>query len=348
MHRIQNKFHRDYFAKFYSIYFMKIGSLQIDNPIFLAPMAGVTDHPFRVLCRELGAGVVYTEFVSSDGIIRESVKTLDMIKFAEKERPIGVQIFGHDPEIVGKAARMVYDLFKPDIIDINYGCPVPKVVKRGAGSGALRDLCLMDEITLAVLENVKEIPITVKMRAGVDAKHLVSTEAAVRLEKIGVKALTLHPRTTKQAFTGKADWSLIKAMKEAVSIPVIGNGDINNADDALRMMDETGCDAVMVARGCLGNPWIFRDIQRKLSGQPDLSVTLQDKLEMCRHHYDLLKKNKHEKLALNLTKKHFSWYLKGFDNAVTWRTQFLRTQSHEEFDQMMTEFSQYITVLKPA
>ena len=327
---------------------MNIGSLKIDNPIFLAPMAGVTDHPFRVICRDMGAGVVYTEFVSSDGIIRESTKTLDMIKFTEDERPIGVQIFGHDPETVGKAAKMVYDLFLPDIIDINYGCPVPKVVKRGAGSGALRDLCLMDEITIAVLENVTEIPITVKMRAGVDSGHLVSTEAAVRMEKIGIKALTLHPRTTKQAFTGRADWSLIKEMKEAVNIPVVGNGDINNADDAVRMKDETGCDAVMIARGCLGNPWIFREIQQRLSGQHESSVTLKDKLTMCQQHYKLLRINKHEKLALNLTKKHFSWYLKGFDNAVQWRTQFLRAQTHEEFAAIMQDFSDMVTEYEPA
>ena len=163
---------------------MDIGNLHIKNPLFLAPMAGITDHPFRVLCREMGAGVVYTEFVSSNGIIRENMKTLDMMKFTDEERPIGIQLFGEVPEIVGKSAKMVYDMLKPDIIDINYGCPVPKITKRGAGSAALKNFCLMDEITHAVIESVPEIPITVKIRAGWDDIHIVSTEVGIRMEKI--------------------------------------------------------------------------------------------------------------------------------------------------------------------
>ena len=177
---------------------MKIGTLDIKNPLFLAPMAGITDHPFRVLCREMGAGVVYTEFVSANGIIRENMKTLEMIQFTDNERPIGIQLFGESPSVVGQSAKMVYEMMKPDIIDINYGCPVPKVTKRGAGSAALKDLCLMDDITQSVIESVPEIPITVKMRAGWDTKHIVSTEAGIRMEKLGVSAITLHPRTTSQ------------------------------------------------------------------------------------------------------------------------------------------------------
>ena len=322
---------------------LSIGNIKLSNPIFLAPMAGVTDHPFRVICRKMGAGVVYTEFVSSDGIIRESVKTLDMIKFEESERPIGVQIFGSTPDVVSQAAKIVCDRFNPDILDINYGCPVPKVVNRGAGSGALRDLCLMDEITLAVIEQIPDhIPVTVKMRIGYDSSKLVSTEAAGRLEKLGVSAITLHPRTTKQAFTGKANWVYIKEMKDAVSIPIIGNGDITNPDDAMRMFDETGCDAVMIARGCLGNPWIFREIQNRIKGLPQNEITVQDRLDICIYHLELLRKNKNPHLALNLTKKHFSWYIKGFNNAVSWRTKFLRAQSHEEVDTIMNDFESFI------
>jgi len=321
---------------------LKIGNIELDNPIFLAPMAGVTDHPFRIICRKMGAGVVYTEFVSADGIIRESIKTLNMIKFQEFERPIGVQIFGNSPEIVGKSAKIVCERFQPDILDLNYGCPVPKVVKKGAGSGALKDLCLMDEITSAVIENTpSNIPVTVKMRIGFDSKHLVSTEASTRLEKIGVKAITLHPRTTKQAFTGKADWTYIKEMKEAVNIPIIGNGDITNTDDAMRMFDETGCDAVMIARGCLGNPWIFKALQNRLNGIQENIVTVKDRIEMCKYHLELLRKNKNENLALNLTKKHFSWYLKGFNHAVSWRTKFLRAQTHNEIDLIMNDFNAF-------
>ena len=192
---------------------MHIGNLHIENPIFLAPMAGVTDHPFRILCREMGAGVVYTEFVSANGIVRENVKTLELMKFTEDERPIGIQLFGEDPKVVGKSALIVYNLLKPDIIDINYGCPVPKVTKRGAGSAALKNLSLMDEITQAVVEAVPEIPVTVKMRAGWDNSRIVSTEIGPRLEKIGIAAITLHPRTTKQQFSGQSNWQLIKDLK---------------------------------------------------------------------------------------------------------------------------------------
>ena len=179
-----------------------IGKLEIKSPLFLAPMAGVTDHPYRLICKQFGAGVVYTEFVSANGIIRENIRTLEMMKFTEEERPLGIQIFGDSPEVVGKSAKMVNEMFKPDLIDINYGCPVPKVTKSGAGSGAMKDLCLMDDITAAVIESVDDTPVTVKMRAGWDKEKIISTEAGQRLEKIGVKAITLHPRTTSQKFTG--------------------------------------------------------------------------------------------------------------------------------------------------
>ena len=184
---------------------MLIGNLHILNPLFLAPMAGVTDHPFRVICRKLGAGVVYTEFVSANGIIRENMKTLEIMKFTDDERPIGIQLFGETPDIVGNAAKIVYDMLKPDIIDINYGCPVPKVTKRGAGSAALKDLCLMEDITRSVVELVPEIPVTVKMRMGWNQTSIVIPEVGQRLEKIGVKAIALHPRTTKQQFSGKSN-----------------------------------------------------------------------------------------------------------------------------------------------
>ncbi len=323
---------------------LKIGNLEIRNPLFLAPMAGVTDHPFRLICKKFGAGVVYTEFVSANGIIRENIKTLDMMRFTEEERPLGIQIFGDDPEIVGKSAKMVNEMFRPDIIDINYGCPVPKVTKSGAGSGAMKDLCLMDEITSAVIESSKDTPVTVKMRAGWDHDRIISTEAGVRLEKIGVKAITLHPRTTSQKFTGKSNWNLIKELKESVKIPVIGNGDINCLDDYKKIIDMTECDGAMIARGALGNPWIFKEISNYiLNKKIDNNITLKDRFDLCKKHYQLLKKDKTEHVCLNLTKKHFSWYLKGFNGASEWRKKFMFSQSVEEVEENLKSFENYVT-----
>ena len=315
----------------------KIGKLTIDSPIFLAPMAGVTDHPFRVLSRRMGAGVVYTEFVSSDGIVRENLKTLNLMRFTDDERPIGIQIFGDDPDTVGNSAKILNEKFNPDIIDINYGCPVPKVTKRGAGSGAMRDLCKMEDITRAVVESVPEKPITVKMRAGWDNDSIISTNAGVRLEKVGVKAITLHPRTTKQQFSGRSSWQYIKELKDAIDIPVIGNGDVVTADDFMRMKDETGCDAVMIGRAALGNPWIFKAIEAKLNGREFINPSLNERAEMCKIHFDLLKDDKHEKLCLNLSKKHFAWYLKGFPGAAEWRSKFVRSDNIDEFENHLNE-----------
>ena len=322
---------------------MYIGKLLIEKPIFLAPMAGITDHPFRVLCREMGAGVVYSEFVSANGIIRENLKTLELMNFTEDERPIGIQLFGEDPEIVGKSARLVYKLFKPDIIDINYGCPVPKVTKRGAGSAALKNLTLMDEITSSVVEAVREIPVTVKMRAGWDHGSMVSTEAGIRLEKIGIAAITLHPRTTKQQFTGKSNWQLIKDLKEAVKIPVIGNGDVMTADDYFRMKEETRCDGVMIGRAALGNPWIFKTISNRESGRCSYKPEIDEKINICRRHFKLLQEDKNERLCVNLAKKHFSYYLKGFDGASMWRKAFMKTSIPGEINQLLEDMQKEYT-----
>ena len=299
---------------------LKIGNLSIQTPVLLAPMAGVTDYSFRILCKEQGAGIVYSEFVSAHGIIRKNEKTLDMIKFTDEERPIGIQIFGDEPEVMGNAARFVADQFKPDIIDINYGCPVPKITKRGAGSAALKDLCLMEEITSAVVESVPQVPVTVKMRAGWDSQSIVVETAGNQLEKAGVKAITLHPRTTKQHFTGKSDWSLIKTLKQAVSIPVIGNGDIDTADDVKRMFENTGCDAVMIGRAALGNPWIFRELKSIFEkGDPLPAPFISDRIFTCRRHLNLLVENRGERIGLNLMRKHFGWYIKGFPGAGEFR-----------------------------
>jgi len=316
---------------------MFISKVKIENPLLLAPMAGVTDQPFRQICKELGAGMVYTEFVSANGIIRENMKTLNMIKFKDIERPIGVQIFGDDPENLGNSASFIEQNFSPDVIDINFGCPVPKITKKGAGSAALKDLCLMDESVSAVIGSVKNTPITVKMRAGWDKNSIVSTEAGISLENLGVKAITLHPRTTSQMFSEKADWSLIKDLKKAVSIPVIGNGDIKNFNDYRQMLEYTKCDAVMIGRAALGNPWIFSHINNKEISENPI-VTRQDKFNMCVKHFEMIcDYYKNEIQCINLTKKHFSWYLKGFHDAKQIRVNFLKINSLDEMKKKINE-----------
>ena len=317
---------------------MKIGNVQVETPILLAPMAGVTDYSFRILCKEMGAGVVYSEFVSAHGIIRENEKTLDMIRFTEMERPIGIQIFGDSPEVMAKAAQMVANKFQPDIIDINYGCPVPKITKKGAGSAALKDLCLMDDITSAVIESVPELPVTVKMRSGWDMSNIVAVEAGPRLEKIGVKAIALHPRTTKQSYKGDAKWELIKELKQTVSIPVIGNGDIKKPEDVLRMFEATGCNAVMVARAALGNPWFFKQANVLLNGshrppEPDA----EERIAMCRRHMELLLKSRGEKIGTNLMRKHFGWYIKGFPGAATLRKSLVTAKNRDEMTNLLNQ-----------
>ena len=299
---------------------MQIGGLNIQIPILLAPMAGVTDYPFRVLCKAQGAGVVYSEFVSAHGIIRENAKTWQMIKFTDFERPIGIQIFGDTPEVMSRAAKMVVDKFSPDILDINYGCPVPKVTKRGAGSAALKDLCLMDDITAAVVEAVPEVPVTVKMRAGWDNTSIVVPEVGQRLEAIGVKAIALHPRTTKQSYNGSADWSLIKQLKEATSLPVIGNGDIKTPDDVMHMFEQTKCDAVMVGRSALGNPWFFKEAIALYKGKSvPQPPTMKERISGCRQHFDHMIDWHGERTATNMMRKHFGWYIRGFSGAGNYR-----------------------------
>ncbi len=317
---------------------MQIGNLKIDTPILLAPMAGVTDYSFRILCKEMGAGVVYSEFVSAHGIIRENEKTLDMIRFTEMERPIGIQIFGDSPDVMAKAARVVADKFQPDIIDINYGCPVPKITKKGAGSAALKNLCLMDDITTAVVESVPDLPVTVKMRAGWDMSNIVAIEAGPRLEKVGVKAIALHPRTTKQSYKGSANWNLIKELKQTVSIPVIGNGDIKKPEDVVRMFDETGCDAVMVARAALGNPWFFKQATALLLGAslPPIPNT-HERIDMCKRHLELLLESRGEHIGTNLMRKQFGWYIKNFPGASSLRQSLVLAKDKEAMEKLLGE-----------
>ena len=324
---------------------MKIGNIKIDFPVLLAPMAGFTDYPFRVLCKRMGAGLVYSEFVSADGIIRENTRTIEMIHFKEEERPIGIQIFGNATDTMKKAASFIDKKFNPDIIDINYGCPVPKVTKKGGGSAALKDLCLMDDIAHAVIEAVPNIPVTVKMRAGWDNDSLIIPNAGERLQNIGIKAITLHPRTTKQRYKGKANWDLIKVLKQNVSIPVIGNGDIYCVVDIKRMYDYTGCDAVMIARAALGNPWIFREAKKFLNNKNNsTSPALIEIAELCIDHFNLLFNTRGQSIGMNLMRKHLSNYLKGFPGAAQYRQKLVTAATFEIMKNELADLKKFATV----
>jgi len=306
---------------------MEIGHIKINNPIFLAPMAGVTDLPFRTICKRMGASIVYTEFVSSDGIIRENLKTLNMMKFNDYERPIGIQIFGNDPDVVSKSAKYIYDNFKPDIIDINFGCPVPKITKRGAGSAALKDLEIMKELASKVVDIVPNVPVTVKMRSGWDSNNIIIGEAGPILENAGIKAITLHARTSKQLYKGDANWNLIKNLKSTVNIPIIGNGDVTSVEKYNEIKSLTNCDAVMIGRGSLGNPWIFRDIINHIENRPSESVSVENIVETCLEHVDLLEQHKPGVACVNLSKKHINYYLKNFNNSSLYRKKIMHSDN---------------------
>src|SRR5215218_6140873 len=236
-------------------------------PLYLAPMAGVSESPFRRLCRRFGADVVVTEFLSAEGIRRENEATIAKLRFTDDERPIGVQIFGADPQAMGEAAAFVTDVFAPEFVDINFGCPVKKVVKRNGGSGCLKDLGLVRDVIRAVAGST-HLPVTVKIRSGWSEEMRDPVTIALRCQDAGARVLTLHPRTRAQMYTGSARWDEIAAVVDALEIPVIGNGDIKTAEDALRMRRQTGCAAVMIARGSFGQPWIFAQARALLDGRP--------------------------------------------------------------------------------
>lgn len=324
---------------------LRIGSITISSNVVLAPMAGVTDQAFRLICRRMGAGIVYTEFVSANGIIRGNDRTLQMMRFEPEERPVGVQIFGESADVLAKSAEYIQRVVNPDIIDLNFGCPVPKITKKGAGSAILKDLPRMEEIARAVVAAV-DLPVTAKIRAGWDITCINATESALRLEAAGIKALTLHPRTTKMLYKGTAKWEMIAEVKSLLKIPVIGNGDITCARDAQRMMSETGCDAVMVGRRSLGNPWIFQEINQFLeTGITPLPPTVLERVELCRYHLEMEMSSRGERAGANYMKKHLGWYLKGFPNASGYRQQLIRmreaTAMHASLNKMIEYFTNH-------
>lgn len=291
-----------------------------DVPLFLAPMAGVSEPPFRRLCRDFGADVVVSEFLSSEGLRRGISSVHDGAYFTAGERPIGIQIYGADPAAMAEAARLVTEHYAPDFIDVNFGCPVKKVVKRNGGSGCLKDMDLVRGIIRAVVQ-ATHLPVTVKVRSGWDERSREPVEISLRCQDAGARALALHPRTRSQLYTGLAQWDEIAAVKAALDIPVIGNGDIRAAADVVRMHDHTGCDGVMIARGSFGNPWIFRQARALLEGQDAVAdPTPEERLEIALRHAELQRtiQGDDRRTAIEF-RKHLGWYVKGVPGAAALR-----------------------------
>lgn len=306
-------------------------------------MAGVTSSPFRLLCRRYGAGMSFSELVSSNALVMGGAKSQEkshqLAWFCEEERPVAVQIFGADPVMMREAATLIAAT-KPDAIDINMGCSVPKIAKCGAGCLLLKTPDLAEQVIAATVEgaSVYGVPVTVKMRAGWDEHNIAAPEVARRAEAVGAVAVTCHPRTARQAFTGLSDWSVIRRIKENVSIPVIGCGDVHNGEDAKRMLQETGCDAVMIGRAAMGNPFLFADIARYLQdGGEAQEPTAQEKIDTALWHGRELAKLKGEHTAMNEMRKHAAWYTKGMPESARLRERLCRVASMTELEEILAD-----------
>lgn len=322
----------------------QIGNVKIDNQVVLAPMAGISNTSYRKIIKEMGAGLIYAEMVSDKAISFGNEKTFDLLKMTDYERPIAQQIFGSDTNSFVTAAKKVLETMHPDIIDINMGCPVPKVAVRAqAGSALLKDPNKVYEIVSSVVKAV-DVPVTVKIRSGWDEKHINAVEIAKKCEEAGAKAITIHPRTRAQGYSGKADWNIIKQVKEAVNIPVIGNGDITSCYKAKEMLDQTKCDAIMIGRGVLGNPWLIKEcIDYLNNGTEPKPISLEERIKMIKRHYQLLVQDKDEKRALLEIRSHAIWYLKGLPESKQIKDQICHCKTSEE---IFSSLDQYYNNLK--
>ncbi|ADL11670.1 tRNA dihydrouridine synthase DusB [Acetohalobium arabaticum] len=316
---------------------MEIGEVELDNPVMLAPMAGVTDLPFRRIVKEFGCGLVCTEMVSAKGLVYGSSRTEELLTISDQERPVSLQIFGSEPEIMAEAVEKIEE-YRPDIIDVNLGCPTPKIVKGGAGSVLMKEPDLVGRIVDALVR-ATEIPITVKMRKGWDEDHVNAVEIAQTAEESGVQAVAVHGRTREQFYKGEADWNIIKEVKEAVEVPVIGNGDIFSPQDAEEMIDTTGCDGVMIARGAQGNPWIFKRTLHYLeTGELLPPPTIQERIEMVVRHLEALVDYKGEYIAVREMRRHTVQYIKGLYNCTEVKQKVNQAETEEELKEILHNY----------
>jgi len=313
---------------------LTIGNVELDNNLILAPMAGVTDLPFRILCKEQGCGLMYTEMVSAKAILYKNKNTKPLMEVHDQEKPVALQLFGSDPEIVSAMAAQVED-GPYAFIDINMGCPVPKVVNNGEGSALMKNPKLVEELLTALVKRVKK-PVTVKFRKGFNDASVNAVEIARIAESCGVAAVAVHGRTREQFYSGKADWNIIRQVKEAVKIPVIGNGDIFTPEDAKRMMDETGCDGLMIARGAKGNPWIFSRTLHYLETGELLPPPKQEEIKATLlRHAQLQMDYKGEYLGIREMRKHLAWYTAGLPHSSALRNDVNQAESWEEFEKLI-------------
>lgn len=311
---------------------LKIGNVELKNNVLLAPMAGITDRAFRVICEEFEPGLVCTEMVSSKGLYYDDKKTDLLLNMEGEKRPIAVQIFGNDVEAMKYAAKYVSKI--ADIVDINMGCPAPKVVKNGDGSKLLLNLPLVEEIVTEVVK-ASTVPVTVKIRKGWDSNSIVAVEAAKIIEKAGASAITIHGRTRAEFYSGVADWEIIKKVKQSVNIPVIGNGDIKSKEDAKKIIETTGVDGIMIGRGALGNPWIFKEIIDGISSE---DISNEEKLRVILKHIDLEIEDKGEFTGIREMRKHISWYIKNSKDASKFRAKVNMIENRQELEACIKEY----------